>query len=263
MTALALTAWQMGLWLAKAIVEQQLSELVQVPTHWTACSVCGTSLHSKGFIKRRMLTLVGEIEWKRRVGRCPHRCRRSHRIPFDEALGICAYQQTSIELVRLGCLLAVFLPFELAAWLLHHLSGIQVSDDTIWNWVQVAGQQAMKQLERQLQHLADGKQTLAESLNPTIAEMPLAIAADGVTVPFRSQSQTPKGKILWREVKVALLARLGKRDRTGEMVTRLQHLWKAANAYNDGKESPNAERCGLNGCVINCDMVLANASSKN
>ena len=40
--------------------------------------------------------------------------------------------------------------------------------------------------------------------------MPLLIAADGVTGPFRPQPKTSKGKIVWREVKVALLTRLGK-----------------------------------------------------
>jgi len=45
-------------------------------------------------------------------------------------LGIQAYQQTSTELTRLGCLLAVFLPFELASRLLQQLSGIVVSDVT-------------------------------------------------------------------------------------------------------------------------------------
>ena len=106
--------------------------------------------------------------------------------------------------------MAVFLPFELAAWFLHQLTGIQVSEDTIWNWVQVAGQQAMTQLKVQLQQLSDGKQPSSELLASNIAQMPLAIAADGVTVPFRSQYQTPKGKIVWREVKIALLAHLGK-----------------------------------------------------
>jgi hypothetical protein len=106
--------------------------------------------------------------------------------------------------------MAVFLPFELAAWFLHQLTGIQVSEDTIWNWVQVAGQQAMTQLNLQLQQLSDGKQPSSEILASNMPPMPLAIAADGVTVPFRSQYQTPKGKIVWREVKIALLAHLGK-----------------------------------------------------
>lgn len=210
LSAQVLVAWQMGLWLARVIVEQQLQERASMPTKWDACSVCATRLVSKGFVNRRILTLVGWVEWRRRVGRCPHRCPGSQITPYDSVLGIDAYQQTSTELMRLGCLLAVFLPFELAAWFLHHLTGIQVSEDTIWNWVQVAGKRAMTQLKVQLQQLSDGKQPSSELLASNISQMPLAIAADGVTVPFRSQYQTPKGKIVWREVKIALLAHLGK-----------------------------------------------------
>lgn len=45
---------------------------------------------------------------------------------------ITAYQHTSIELVRLGCLLTVFLPFEIAVQLLMQLCGIRISDDSVW-----------------------------------------------------------------------------------------------------------------------------------
>lgn len=141
--------------------------------------------------------------------------------PFDEVLGIRPYQQTSSELVRLGCLLAVFLPFGLAAWMLRQLCGIVVSEDTIWNWVQAAGKQAIEQLKIQLQQLEDGQLLPLPSLDATLAAMPLVIAADGVRVPFRPQPKTPKGKIVWREVKVALLVRLSQyQNRTNEMVTR-------------------------------------------
>lgn len=219
-----LTAWQMGLWLARAMVCQQLSERAQLPPQWSCCPQCGTRLVSKGLVKRRILTLVGWVEWRRRVGRCPHRCSGSQKASLDDVLGIQPYQQTSTELMRLGCLLTVFLPFNLAAWMLQQLTGIAISDDTIWQWVQVAGQQAMTQLETQLQQFVDGKPISFESLDSTVAEMPLAIAADGVTVPFRSQPKTPKGKIVWREVKVALLARIGKRQpQIGRIVTRLHH----------------------------------------
>jgi hypothetical protein len=39
-------------------------------------------------------------------------------------------------------------------------------------------------------------------------ELPLVIAADGVSVPFRAQAGTPKGKIRFQKVKIALFARL-------------------------------------------------------
>lgn len=97
-----------------------------------------------------------------------------------------------------------------------------MSDDTIWNWVQAAGKQALEQLEIRLQHLEDRRLPSLESLEATLAPLLLVIAADGVTVPFRSQPKTPKGKIVWREVKVALLARLGQYNKqTDKMVTRL------------------------------------------
>ena len=70
-SALVLTAWRMGIWFAKTIVEQLLMERAQMPVQWELCPVCGTRLVSKGFVKRRMLTLVGWVEWKRRIGRCP------------------------------------------------------------------------------------------------------------------------------------------------------------------------------------------------
>lgn len=217
-----LTAWQMGLWLARAMVCHQLSERAQLPPQWSCCPQCGTRLVSKGLVKRRILTLVGWVEWRRRIGRCPHRCSGSHKASLDDILGIQPYQQTSTELMRLGCLLTVFLPFNLAAWMLQQLTGIAISDDTIWQWVQVSGQQAMEQLKELLQHYSNGQLPKLEPLDVTLTEMPLIIAADGVTVPFHSQHRTPKGKIVWREVKVALLARLGKRQtKRGETVTRL------------------------------------------
>lgn len=87
-------------------------------------------------------------------------------MPFDAVLGIAAYQQTSLELVRLGCLLVVWLPFELAVQLLRQLCGIRISDDTLWRWVQQVGQQAMKQLDTELEHLAKGIEAVTEPLDP-------------------------------------------------------------------------------------------------
>ncbi len=230
LAAIVLSAWQMGLWMANRIVEQDLTERAQAMPQWSSCPVCNTPLVSKGFVHRQMLTLVGQVKWKRRVGRCPHRCLGSQSVPLDHLLEIHPYQQTSSELRRLGCLLAVFLPFELTAWMLQQLSGIQVSNDTIWNWVQAAGQQALENLKWQLQQLGEGQSIQAESLDETLLTMPLIIAADGVTVPFRPQPKTAKGRIVWREVKIALLARVGKcQTKTGTTVTRLHQRRLVAN----------------------------------
>jgi hypothetical protein len=111
-------------------------------------------------------------------------------------LGIAAYQQTSIELVRLGCLLAVFMPFELAVQLLAQLCGIRIGDDTVWQWVQQFGWQAMNQLHTELEQLATGVEPIAEPLDPTLVDLPLAIAADGVSVPFRPHAGSAKATTL-------------------------------------------------------------------
>jgi hypothetical protein len=222
LTAIVLTAWQMGLWIAKTIVEQQLTERAQAQTNFGRCPACQTSLRSKGFIKRELLTLVGTVEWKRRISRCPKRCSGSQIAPFDTVLGIDAYQQTSTELIRLGCLLALFLPFGLATSILQQLTGITLSKDTIWDWVQIAGQRTMTQLEAELQDLVIENLPELESLDVMLSAMPLIIAADGVTVPFRPLPKTPKGKIVWKEIKVALLVRLGKHlTASGNTITQL------------------------------------------
>lgn len=222
LASLVLTAWQIGLWFAKTLVEYQLNERAKRPQQWSNCAECGSRIESKGFVSRRMLTLVGWVEWKRRVGRCPNRCQGSHCTPFDTVLGIGAYQQTSVELMRLGCLLAVFLPFELAVQLLAQLCGIAVSDDTVWRWIQTFGGQAIHQLKGELEQLAKGVEPVAEPLDPTLNSLALVIAADGVSVPFRPQPGSAKGRIRFREVKMAVLARLRHQpNRKGKSVTRL------------------------------------------
>lgn len=131
LAALVLSAWQMGMWLARVFVEYELKQRAQRPEQWGQCPKCGAKLQSKGFANRQMLTLVGWVEWRRRIGRCPNRCRSPQVVPFDEALEIAPYQQTSLEVMRLGCMLAVFLPFGLAVHLLAQLSGVSVSDATV------------------------------------------------------------------------------------------------------------------------------------
>jgi hypothetical protein len=223
-TAIVLTARLIGLRFAKVIIEQQLAERAQAQTNWHHCSICNTQLLSKGFACRQILTIVGWVAWKRRVGRCPRRCLGSQSVPLDQALGLQAYQQTSIELVRLGCLLAVFLPYNLAAQVLFQLIGVSVSDDAIWNWVKQFGQQAVKDLKSQLETLETGQAPPLELLDNTLRTLPLLISADGVTVPFRPQPKTPKGKTVWQEVKVAILARCGKQQtKSGQTITRLHH----------------------------------------
>ena len=146
-------------------------------------------------------------------------------MPLDEALGIAPHQGSSEELMRLGCLLSVMMPYEQASWLLKQWEGLSVSASTLWNWVQAKGKRAMEEIQEQLEMQAKGEAILPESLSELLSSLPLIIGADGVMVPFRPVAKTPKGKTQWREIKVAILARLGvHHNQRGEAVSKLLHL---------------------------------------
>ncbi len=224
LSALVLAAWHLARVLAMYLVEDVLAHRARCPTAWPRCPACGRALRSKGFVKRQVLSLVGPLQWQRRVGRCPQGCATPHVAPLDEALGLRPHQRTSAELQHLGCALAVFVPFATAATLLGWASGVAVSPRAVWDWVQAAGRRAMEQLHEQLQAVATGHLPTEEPLAAALAAAPLLMGADGVMVPFRPEGGQPRGKTAWHEVKVGVLARLGQhRTRTGQVVTRLAH----------------------------------------
>lgn len=206
-------------------------------------------------LPRQIQTLVGLVQFHRRVGRCRNGCKGVLIAPLDQELGLKSYQQTSQEVVQLGCLLAVFVPFETATVLLERLTGIQLSATSIWNWVQSAGQKAMEQLEQELELLASGIEPAPETLSPQLKQMPLIIGADGVMVPVRRQKKTPKGKTIWREVKVAILARLEQRiNSKGKSISQLHHRRLVA-VLGDIESLKSrlwleALRCGFRGSTV-------------
>lgn len=223
LTALILAAWQVARVLTIYLVEAVLAERAHRPTAWPPCPGCGGPLRSKGFAPRQMLSLCGLIQWQRRIGRCPQGCAIPQVAPLDDALGVQPQQRTSGELQALGCALAIFVPFATAARLLGWYSGGSISPRAVWCWVQAAGHRAMVQLHEQLQAVAQGQPPTEEPLAPELVAAPLLIGADGVMVPFRPEGGQPKGKTAWHEVKVGVLARLGRhRTRTGTVVARLQ-----------------------------------------
>jgi CubicO group peptidase (beta-lactamase class C family) len=106
--------------------------------------------------------------------------------------------------------------------LLQQLTGVSLAAGTIWTWVQQVGQRVMAQLADEVAGLAAGTLPPAESVAAELEALPLVMGADGVMVPFRPHPGPPKGKTHWREITVAILARLGERlTRQGKRVTRL------------------------------------------
>jgi hypothetical protein len=219
---LILAALQLGRAVAVKVAEEVLNERGQAPDEGRACPNCGQNLESQGLKPREMMTLIGLVKWRRRVRSCPGECAVGQVVPSDEALGVRPYQQTSVELKWVACALAVFVPFETAAVLLGLLTGVKVGHKSIWQWVQRAGQRALIQLNTQLEALAHGELPIEETMPAPTQALPLLIGSDGVMVPFRPTAGLAKGKTVWREVKVGVLARLGERvTKAGKRVTHL------------------------------------------
>lgn len=201
--------WQIAIRLTLLLIEETLDKRALRPTVWPSCPKCGQSLQSKGFAKRQITTRIGVIHFSRRIGRCRNRCRIGQVAPLDTELQLAPHQHSCLSLKRLACLLSVFVPYQTASRLLNELISISVSAKAIWHWVANAGQRAIDTLDDELSALAQGKAVDMEPTDPDTENLPLLIGADGVMVPFRQQQGSPKGSIIWREVKVAIVARLG------------------------------------------------------
>lgn len=192
---------KLAVYVAKAVLEHILCEQAAAPTEWPSCPICDRRLHSKGLRWRQVTTLFGIIRWRRRVGRCPNKCEIGYQIaPFDDQLGLKPRQATSMEVKQMACALAIFVPYNIASQLLKMLTGVDVSQHAIWDWVQDAGTKFAKQLEQELEQFAQGKLPEEESMPDYIADLPLIMGADGVMAPFRPMEGTPAGKTQWREV---------------------------------------------------------------
>ncbi len=229
LSLLIVAAWKLACVLAVSLVEESLTKRAQVKTEWGSCPKCGKRLQSKGFKPRQIKSIIGDIKWERRLGRCPNKCAIGQVAPFDKELGLASNQKSGSGLQQVACLLAIFVPYETAAMLLKQLTGIDVSGQAIWEWVQLVGQRMMKSLEAELEALAAGDLPEVEAKSAEIAAQTLLMGADGVMVPFRPQAKTAEGKTKWREVKVAIFARLGTvRTRAGKLIPGLHHHRVAA-----------------------------------
>lgn len=180
------------------------------------CPGCKGRLESKGKKPRSVRTFLGNIQWKRKVYRCPQKCSVGQIAPSDQHLQIHPGQKSCRSIKEFACMLAISLPYELSSTLLGLLTGVQVCPQTIWNWVQEAGKLAMLRLEAELDNINQEeawKRPLCEDLKTQL----LTIGGDGVMVPMRPEAGSPKGKTVWREVKVGLVAWLKKQtSKTGK-----------------------------------------------
>ena len=203
---MVLLAWQIGLLVARTALEEVLTARGQAATEAQMCSRCGQRLESKGLVSRKLVTLVGQIRWRRRVWRCADGCGIGQVAPLDDALGLEANQRTGIQVKRLACTLAVFVPYEVSTVLLGLLTGVNVSPNSIWNWVQRTGELAQTRLQAAIEAVAADETSVTATLPVLWPKLVLALGADGVMVPFRPNGGDPNGAVRWREVKVGIVA---------------------------------------------------------
>jgi hypothetical protein len=62
LSAMVWVALQMGLFIARRVVEQELGYRAARSTAWGHCPQCDTRLHSKGWQARSLQTVVGKID---------------------------------------------------------------------------------------------------------------------------------------------------------------------------------------------------------
>jgi hypothetical protein len=246
LTAFILAPWQVARVLAIHLSEAVLADRAHQPTVWPPCPACGAALRSQGCAPRQRMSVVGPIQWHRRIGRCPQGCAIPQVAPLDEGLGVQPQQRTSAELQALGWAGAILVPFATAARLLGWSWGRMVSPRAVWCWGRAAGHQAMAHLQAELDRVAQGYTPTPEPLATELATCPLALGAAGVMVPLRPVAGVPTGKTRWRAITVGVLARLGQpRTRLGQGVTRLQQRrWRS---WVTSRRSRRA--CGVKPCA--------------
>jgi len=190
---LVFAALKLGFAIATSILETILNEGGKAKDKYDYfCPICDSKLNSKELKKRTIQSLIGKLTWKRRILRCSKGCKIGLVAPFDEKLNIKPYQIYSVELIKMACLLAVFIPYDISAKILKQLTGISICANTIWNWVQNKGREVMKKKQEELNRLESGEMPAPEKIDETISDLPMVIGADGVFVPFRPQKKSQK-----------------------------------------------------------------------
>ena len=90
------------------------------------CATCAHLLRARPMVSRTVETLIGEIEVQRPYFYCPH-CHRG-RYPLDEVLDLRA-GRIQLDVQQAAADLATELPYDTAATLFGHLSGLAVSSE--------------------------------------------------------------------------------------------------------------------------------------
>jgi hypothetical protein len=165
---------------------------------WPGPCTCGGRFQSRGRRPRTLVTTVGEVTYRRRYYEC-ETC-KAHCQPVDTAWGVTG-GCLSTRAKALAVDLASALPFREAQRWLGELGRVRISLSTLWRATQAAGAErvaAWTDHQRAMQS-RKGAAAFMRRLRGPGGEGRWAIGVDGLMLRIDRQ---------WREVKVAVIARL-------------------------------------------------------
>ncbi len=90
------------------------------------------------------------------------------------------------ELKRACTMLATFIPYATVSQLLERIFGLNVSDSTIWNWVQEMGSAIIQGNSQEVFESSFGKE-FPEEIPAELLSLETIFGADGVMVPMRAE----------------------------------------------------------------------------
>ena len=163
------------------------------PTEASECPHCGAQAHYRCKREGTLLTILGQVEYKRAYYLCPD-CQQGH-YPLDQQLGL-RPGQISAELESLSGMTGAQLPFGQGSQLFEALTLISVSDQTVAKATQAVGEE-VQALE--LEWIAQSRDGDWLQEQQRLAERPPRLygALDAAKVHIRGQKEHP-----WRDLKV-------------------------------------------------------------
>lgn len=167
-----------------------------------SCPACGSEqLKSQGTKRRVLLTSFGKVEMPLKRLRC-QQCNRRFR-PAESCLAEVFGHNITEDLRELAALVGCSWPYETAAGVLNHLSGVQLSDERLRHLTNQQGRTQAKlhqhEAELVLQEAVNMQQIREQREHPSSGNLQppewLQIGLDGGWIPSREQKGGMEGKI--------------------------------------------------------------------
>jgi hypothetical protein len=123
--------------IGQALWAHLIAELERTVPRPVACRRCGASLKANGRATRRLVTLAGEVELRRRRYRC-RGCGMEH-VPLDEALGLEPRTQHTLGLRERALYLVTELSYQRTVEVAAELRGWPIGRGELHRWVAEEG----------------------------------------------------------------------------------------------------------------------------